>query len=110
MITGLSVVALVCALVIFRASPVRAAETIGAATLRNADGTGSSEIGIDRIQTGELFNRVVILHAGADNFADVPLGDLPTQYNANAIDATSATRNTGNAGDRFACGVVEVTR
>ena len=89
---------------------MRAAETIGAATLRNADGTGSSEIGIDRIQTGELFNRVVILHAGADNFANVPLGDLPAQYKANAIDATSATRNTGNAGDRFACGVVEVTR
>lgn len=59
---------------------------------------------------GELFNRVVILHAGADNFANVPLGDLPAQYKANAIDATSATRNTGNAGDRFACGVVEVTR
>ncbi len=76
----------------------------------NRDGSGSSEIVIDRIQTGELFNRVVILHAGADNFGNVPLGEAATQYKANAADATTATRNTGNAGDRLACGVVEVAR
>ena len=76
----------------------------------NRDGSGSSEIVIDRIQTGELFNRVVILHAGPDNFANIPLGEAATQYKANAAEATTATRNTGNAGDRLACGVVEVTR
>ena len=76
----------------------------------NQDGTGSAEFVIDRIQTGELFNRAVMLHAGADNFGNIPLGDALTQYKANGVEASVATRNTGNAGDRLACGLVEVSR
>jgi Cu/Zn superoxide dismutase len=48
----------------------------------------------------------VILHAGADNFANIPLGAGATQYTANSTDASAATAKTGNAGDRIACGVI----
>ena len=76
----------------------------------NRDGKARSEFTIDRFIPGEIFNRAVILHAGPDNFANIPLGVLPTQYTANSSDAITATRNTGNSGDRIACGTIDVTR
>jgi Cu/Zn superoxide dismutase len=36
----------------------------------------------------------------------VPIGEALDQYTANAPDATTKTQNTGNAGDRIACGVI----
>ena len=74
----------------------------------NRDGTVHLEFTTDRFIGGELFDRVVILHSGADNFGNIPLGSAAAQYTANASDATTATRNTGNAGDRIACGVIDV--
>ena len=73
----------------------------------NADGTVETRFRIDKIVPGDLVGKAVILHAGADNFANIPLGSGPTQYTANSPDATSATAKTGNAGDRVACGVIE---
>ncbi len=73
----------------------------------NRDGRANLEFTIDRLVPGELFNRAVIVHAGPDNFANVPLGALATQYSG-ASDAIVATRNTGNAGDRIACGTIEI--
>ncbi len=72
----------------------------------NADGSVETRFEIDKINPGELDGKVVILHAGADNFGNVPLGTGPTQYAANSADATAATAKTGNAGDRVACGVI----
>ena len=72
----------------------------------NADGSVETRFRIDKINPGELNGRVVILHAGADNYANIPLGTGPTQYTANSADATTATAKTGNAGDRIACGVI----
>ncbi|MDO8363676.1 MAG: superoxide dismutase family protein [Actinomycetota bacterium] len=72
----------------------------------NADGSVETRFRIDKINLAELNGKVVILHAGADNYANIPLGTGPTQYTANSTDATSATAKTGNAGDRVACGVI----
>ena len=65
---------------------------------------------IDRLIPSELFNRAVIMHAGPDNFGNVPVGVLGNQYTANTTDAIAATRNTGNAGDRIACGTIDIGR
>jgi Cu-Zn family superoxide dismutase len=72
----------------------------------NADGSVETRFQIDRITPSELDGKVVILHAGADNFANIPLGSGSAQYSANTADATAATAKTGNAGDRVACGVI----
>ena len=72
----------------------------------NADGSVETRFRIDKINPDELNGKVVILHAGADNYANIPLGTSPTQYTANSTDATAATAKTGNAGDRVACGVI----
>jgi Cu/Zn superoxide dismutase len=52
----------------------------------------------------------VILHAGPDNFGNIPVGTAPNQYTPNSTDpvtgATVLTANTGNAGNRIACGVI----
>jgi len=72
----------------------------------NPDGSVETKFRIDKINPGDLNGKVVILHAGADNFANIPLGTGATQYTANSVDATMATAKTGNAGDRLACGVI----
>jgi Cu-Zn family superoxide dismutase len=72
----------------------------------NADGSVETRFEVDRIDPSALNGKVVILHAGADNFGNVPLGTGTTQYTANSADATTATGKTGNAGDRIACGVI----
>ena len=61
----------------------------------------------DRFTPADLEGRVVIVHAGPDNLANIPLGDGSTQYTANSDEASAATPKTGNAGDRLGCGVVE---
>ena len=73
----------------------------------NGDGSVETRFRIDRIAPADLVGKVIILHAGADNYANIPLGTGPTQYTANSADATTATAKTGNAGDRIACGVIE---
>lgn len=76
----------------------------------NRDGRANMEFTIDRLIPSELFNRAVIVHAGADNFGNVPVGSLSNQYSANTTEAIAATRNTGNAGDRIACGTIDTGR
>ena len=61
---------------------------------------------VDRIPIDQLRGKAVVLHAGADNFGNVPVGANADQYQPNAVDATNKTANTGNAGDRIACGVI----
>ena len=78
--------------------------------LVNADGSAEMEFVTGRFDPAALVGRAVIVHAGADNFGNVPLGTAANQYAANSDAATTATKNTGNAGDRLACGVIERRR
>ncbi len=73
----------------------------------NVDGSVDSRLTIDRIDPADLHGKVVILHAGADNFGNVPVGGALDQYSANDQKALDATAATGNAGARIACGVID---
>ena len=72
----------------------------------NADGTASIRFDVDKLTPAEVIGRAVVLHAGADNFGNVPVGGATDQYTAGPT-ALAKTQATGNAGDRFACGVIQ---
>ena len=72
----------------------------------SANGSASSSFVTDRFTTADVRGRAVILLAGNDNLGNIPVGVAANQYTANAADATTLTANTGNAGNRIACGVI----
>lgn len=71
----------------------------------NADGSVRLRVIVDKLTPSQVVGRAVVLHAGPDNFGNVPVGALPDQYTAGPT-ALAKTQGTGNAGDRFGCGVV----
>jgi superoxide dismutase, Cu-Zn family len=71
----------------------------------NADGTARLQFRVDKLTATEVVGRAVILHAGPDNFGNVPVGPNPDQYTPGP-DALAKTQATGNAGDRIACGLI----
>jgi superoxide dismutase, Cu-Zn family len=71
--------------------------------LVNADGTGEARFVSDRYRVANVVGLAVIVHAGADNYANIP-----TRYSAGGPDAT--TLATGDAGARVACGLIERSR
>jgi superoxide dismutase, Cu-Zn family len=76
--------------------------------LVNEDGTGELQFETDRFSISDLFDSdgsAVIVHAGRDNFANIP-----TRYHSHATDTfgpDTETLATGDAGARAACGVIE---
>jgi Cu-Zn family superoxide dismutase len=76
--------------------------------LVNEDGTAELEFETDRFSISDLFDAdgsAVIVHAGRDNFANIP-----TRYHSHTYDVFGPdpdTLATGDAGGRTACGVVE---
>ncbi len=76
--------------------------------LVNADGTGMARFATDRYVIGDLFDAdgsAFIVHAAADNYANVP-----TRYTATgAIEPgpDAATLATGDAGTRTLCGMIK---
>lgn len=60
----------------------------------------------DRMDLEDVAGRAVVLHVGADNLGNIPVGTGPTQYTPNSPEATALTGRTGNAGDRLACGLI----
>lgn len=76
--------------------------------LVNGDGTGELTFETDRFSVEELFDSdgsALIVHAGRDNYANIP-----TRYRSETegtFGPDSATRATGDAGARAACGEVQ---
>ncbi len=74
----------------------------------DSNGRAEATFMIRGIDASGLDGRVVIVHAGPDNLGNIPVGSDPNQYNPNSPDAVDRTQNTGNAGDRVACGEITV--
>ena len=74
----------------------------------DSNGHAEATFTIRGIDANGLDGRVVIVHAGPDNLGNVPVGSEPNEYSANSPDAVDRTQNTGNAGDRVACGEITV--
>jgi Cu-Zn family superoxide dismutase len=70
---------------------------------RDADGHARVEVSLGSFAPSDVIGRAVVVHAGPDNFANIP-----ERYTATGPDAT--TLGTGDSGARFACGVVVAAR
>ncbi len=87
------------------------------ALLVNSDGRAQAKFETDRFELSQLFDKdgsAVIIHAGRDNYANIPptTPDGEKRYHSHPEDvfgADSLSKATGDAGDRFACGVVHRT-
>jgi Cu-Zn family superoxide dismutase len=73
-----------------------------------ANGEATATFYVDRLEAHELDGRAVVFHANRDNYGNVPVGTAAEQYTPNSAAALTRTADTGNAGDRIACGVLEV--
>jgi Cu-Zn family superoxide dismutase len=74
-----------------------------------ADGTGTARSVTGRFEPGDIAGRAVILHAGPDNHANIPAARYQSnEQPAVPAGADTATKATGDAGGRIACGIVEV--
>lgn len=71
------------------------------------DSTAIERFRSDRFNVADILGRAIVVHALADNFANVPVGTNADQYTPNSEDATKKTQATGNAGDRLLCGIVQ---
>jgi Cu-Zn family superoxide dismutase len=72
-----------------------------------ADGSARYHFVTDRFKLADLAGAVVIVHALADNYNNVPRGSKPDQYTANSAAAVTLTDETGNSGNRIGCGVIK---
>lgn len=71
-----------------------------------ADGTAFVAFSTDEFTASDVAGKGLLLHAGRDNYGNIPLGSAPDQYTANSPEAIKKTDATGNAGDRIACAVI----
>jgi len=77
--------------------------------LIGSDGKAYAEFETHRFDVTELFDgdgSAVVLHAGPDNFGNVPIASDRYADPNNWYNAATGTGATGDAGSRYACGVV----
>lgn len=67
--------------------------------LVNEDDSAKATFRTDRFTLDEVFGRALIVHAGPDNYANIPID----RYDP---DPDTTTLATGDAGARIACGVI----
>jgi Cu-Zn family superoxide dismutase len=73
-------------------------------------GTATAEFETHRFDVTQLFDAdgsAVVLHAGVDNFGNVPLGGGKYEDPNGWYGSATGTANTGDAGGRYGCGVVQ---
>ena len=82
-----------------------------------SNGQAQEKFVTDRFKLSQLFDAdgsAVIIHEGRDNYANIPATtDGQKRYHSHLEDVfgpDSLTKATGDAGDRFACGVVRKAR
>lgn len=75
----------------------------------DGDGDGAARMSFvtDRFTAADVTGAAVVVHAGPDNFGNVPTGSGAEQYTPNTPAALQATATTGNSGPRIACGLIE---
>ena len=76
--------------------------------LVNEDGSADLEFTTDRFRVRELFDAdgsAIIVHEGRDNLANIP--ERYHSHTEEVFGPDSATLATGDAGARYACGVVQ---
>jgi Cu-Zn family superoxide dismutase len=81
-----------------------------ASVLVAADGTVHAQFETQRFDVNQLFDAdgsAVVLHAGPDNFGNVPIGGGKYEDPNNWYNAATGTANTGDAGSRYGCAVVQ---
>lgn len=85
--------------------------------LVNADGTGSARFTTSRYTVNDLFGAGVIIHAGADNYANIPeryvsaeASPAPDAEPLMVSGADAATLASGDAGARIACGMIAIPK
>lgn len=74
------------------------------------DGTAGAKFQVHRFDVGQLFDEdgsAVVLHAKPDNFANVPVEEGKYADPHDWYHAPKGEAATGDAGDRYACGVVQ---
>jgi Cu-Zn family superoxide dismutase len=70
-----------------------------------ADGSGSASSTIGPLEASDLEGRAVILHAGADNLANIP-DRYETVGSEPLVGPDEMTLANGDAGPRYACGLI----
>lgn len=80
--------------------------------MRDSAGHASATFSIGKFTPGDIIGRAVIVHAAADNYANIP-----TRYQSSATSTTTpgpgpddTTLSNGDAGGRYACGVIVSAR
>jgi superoxide dismutase, Cu-Zn family len=70
-----------------------------------ATGYAEAEFVIGKFQPGDVIGKAVVIHADADNYANIP-GRYVSSNSPSTTGPDATTLTNGDAGGRYACGVI----